>query len=192
MSNVVQPNRLNLAVETHLHMMNLPEAEENIVAECISRYSYGSVNGFCDLLNWIIFRISNAFAYAVGKQTDWDIAKKVVEDHIVNLAVQEGSIIVNPSDDHIANINEAVLRCISNASSQLLTLSLNFQDLDVSEMNPEEIRRKATSAEFTCQKVVSDCKDIVIENLKLFRAKIQECLHQELLEKFTKGDSLYE
>lgn len=32
MSNVVQPNRLNLAAETYLHMMNLSEAEENIVA----------------------------------------------------------------------------------------------------------------------------------------------------------------
>lgn len=119
------------------------------------------------------------FAYAIGKQTDWDIAKQVIEDHIVNLAIQEGSVIANPPDEHIAIINEAVRRYISNASSILLALSLNFQDLNVSEENPEEIRRKVISTETTCQKVLSDCNDMVIENLKLFRAKIQELLQQE-------------
>lgn len=134
MSNIVDPavQRNNLcegaAVCLKAMGLGLDLANEEIVANCISRYSYSSVHGFCDWLNWVVYRVSNAFAALIGKQTDWDMAKKIVLDRDLDLAVRLEILEADPILDISRTHKERSISYLSSCGEKLLDRCLKAQD----------------------------------------------------------------
>lgn len=124
----VQRNNLCEGAEACLKAMDLVPADEAVVANCISRYSYSSLNGFCDLLNWLVYRISNAFAAMIGKQTDWDLAKKIVLDRDLEVAIRLEIIQKDPILDVSRTHKERSIAHLSSCGELLLDRCLKAQD----------------------------------------------------------------
>ncbi len=72
--------KLSSGAELCIQAMHLESQEEEIVRNCVSRYSTPST--FCETLAWIVYRIQNAIKSIIGF-SDWQIAKKTIEDRIL-------------------------------------------------------------------------------------------------------------
>lgn len=117
----VQTYRLYPAAEIGVKELGLPQAEEETIASCISRYSYSTVSNACDYFNWLIFRISNAFAGMIGMPNTWDNAVKVLNDHMLQRVNDEGDIITsNPQSAGDWAVNRYALGAVSVLSSTFL------------------------------------------------------------------------
>ena len=109
--------RLYPAADFAIKSLGLPQAEEETIAHCVSRYSLSTASNICDYFSWLVFRITNAFASIFGKST-WDNAVKVLQDKFLQSVSEQGSLITtNPQNDLDRKINEATHIVIAKAGS---------------------------------------------------------------------------
>lgn len=128
-ADLVQTYRLYPAAGFAIKSLGLPQAEEETIAYCVSRYSESVATGsnICDFFSWLVFRITNAFASIFGKSA-WDNAEKVLHDRILQKASeQNGLLTINPQNDLDRKINLAVHIGISAASLGLLEAIYEYQ-----------------------------------------------------------------
>ena len=128
-SNSLQDYRLCGAAEFCVRELALPPDQEAIIANFVSRHSFSTVSGISDLLNWLVFRISNMACALIGKQTDWDVAKKIILDRALDLADQNGIFTDQPDNDLDVQINRQAFAYIDFVSSKRLDLCLEAQYL---------------------------------------------------------------
>lgn len=140
-SNSLQDYRLCGAAEFCVRELVLPPDQEAMIANCVSRYSFSTVSGITDLLNWLVFRISNMACALLGKQTDWDFAKKIILARALDLADGNDIFLDQPNNDLAEQIDQQAYAYIDSLSLKRLELCLKAQDLYL-EVD-EEMRQKS-------------------------------------------------
>lgn len=148
MSNVtgdyVQSYGLYPAAECCLKRIGLSQDDEKTLAYCVSRYSFSGISDICDYFNWLIFRISNAFAGMIGKSTTWDNTVKVLNDHVLQLVIDEGDLITaNPQNELERGLNQRVEATIFKIS--LYTLESMYDHQCECNAESERIHFKAAN-----------------------------------------------
>lgn len=118
--------RLCRGAEDCLQTMHLKPSDEIAVRNCIYRYSTPS--SFCEFLNWLVFRVTNAFNAIQGKMTEWQIAKNLVHDHVVETAIRREIISRNPQNELERVIKNHVIESSGFISEKFLDLCLYVQD----------------------------------------------------------------
>lgn len=124
--------------ETCIQAMHLPPSKQVIIRDCVSRYALPDT--FSGFLNWLVFRITNAFFYALVGKSVWQAAKTVIYDHAHHMA---GAEIVSlrardfpPGTDQLRQSIELRVEClVKRAVDKLLEACLYAQNRPGISMN---------------------------------------------------------
>jgi hypothetical protein len=125
-SNECSSRRLCQGAEDCLAVLDLTRTDQEIVRNCISRYSLPST--FCELLGWLAFRVTNTFKALYGA-SEWQKAKEVIQNHMFGVAAQEGlSFQQNPQSKLEKKIKSAASQVIDDYATRVLDLCLLAED----------------------------------------------------------------
>jgi hypothetical protein len=121
MSILTQSNisALHPGTEALISNMHLDPSKQQVVRNCLSHYSMPHT--FCDAMKWIVFRITNLFK---GRNSEWNITKKMIQDHAMEIAFQKGLVQRNPQNSLERYIEKKMKGFVSTYVDRSLDLCL--------------------------------------------------------------------
>jgi hypothetical protein len=135
--------KLYPVAESCLQNMHLQPAQQEIVRDCISRYS--KPDTFCAVLKWIVFRVTELFK---GKNSEWNTTKKMIQDHAMEVAIQQGLVQRNPQSSLEKHIEERFADLAQKFVDGTLDLCLLAQNRRAPLLNGERQNLENTELSF--------------------------------------------
>jgi hypothetical protein len=118
--------RLCQVAEECLQIMHLSSADAATVRQCIAHYALpDNCSGW---VNWIIFCVKNIFKSCLGRMTEWQQTRKMIQDHMLERAVQGGIISRNPQNATDQKVRDLVIETLASVAERHLELCLYAQD----------------------------------------------------------------
>ena len=114
--------------ETFVLAMHLSPEEQLIIRNCVSRYA--TPDTFSGWLNWLVFRMTNAFTAFLGKQSEWQSGdKNVIHIRALAIAKNKGFISPGAQDELHKKIQHIVYDNTLEQANALLKFCFYAQDM---------------------------------------------------------------
>lgn len=125
-SNVNTTVQLYGVAEAYIRLMHLStDHEKQTIRGCISRYA--KPDTFTGILNWLVFRVTNAFNSLFGS-SEWQTAKKVIQHRAIFMATQKG-FFSNGSREIQNKIQDMVAESTLDKADSMLKFCLRMQEI---------------------------------------------------------------
>jgi hypothetical protein len=121
MSSITLSNNAELCISA----MHLSSEQAEKVRITVKNYS--SRQGYCDALNRLVFRVVD-FIKGIFGYSDWQITKKMIQNHAINLVNESLRNDSKPPLDNSSIFSTRVHSITDLLASELLTLSLEIHE----------------------------------------------------------------